>query len=196
MVAYADNLFANEFTQPQALAPVGRWGGRLRTIQDRIQTTAAQRALNEVVILAKLPSAAVIDEIKIAAEDLETGGAPSLSSNVGLFNRQGGTVFTGSNLMFAAGNTTLFRAPILFDGSGGITSGAEFRYAGGTWIDTAAEQIQSLGTRLWELVNLFAASTYAVDPGGHFYLGYQTAVAANVSPALAYMGCRIRYALD
>jgi hypothetical protein len=79
------------------MPPASRVGGRERIHLGNIANFTTQLATGDVIILARIPSDAVILEFSVGHDDLDGGGAPTLAMDVGLCDKDGNNLPTSSN---------------------------------------------------------------------------------------------------
>tara|TARA_Y100000114_G_scaffold43380_2_gene38868 strand:- start:2474 stop:3028 length:555 start_codon:yes stop_codon:yes gene_type:complete len=91
-------------TTPRTITEAGNVQGKMRVFADTIAAGTGDIDNDDVIMMAEIPSNAKVNSIKIFNDDLDSGGSPSLTTNVGLYVGQ--TKFTdtdGSATSYAAG---------------------------------------------------------------------------------------------
>lgn len=158
------NIEANPITA------LDRKRGRLKSIidQDAVATTSLDEA-GDVTLFGPIPSNAVILDLLVMNDDLDSNGTPLLSVDVGLYySGIGGTQKKDGNTSgtvvdadcFATAATTLQAA---------VTSWTSLR--------AEADDIVDIEKEAWEVAGLTA------DPGGLFYVGVAVETAAATAAA-------------
>ena len=83
------DLVSNFEADPQVFNPAYQQHGRVRIAQGTIALATTDIDDNDVIMLASLPVGASITSIKLASDDLDSGGSPSLTFNIGLYQTDG-----------------------------------------------------------------------------------------------------------
>lgn len=157
-------LVANFEAVPSVANATQELEGRVRIAQGTVALATGDLDLNDVIMLAPLPSNAVIHSIRFAADDLDSASPATLTWNLGLHETDG----TAADADCYATAITLGQAATVF---------TEYRFE--------AANITTVGNKLWEDAGLTA------DPGGQYYLSLTvaaapTAVAGDLSFIVEY----------
>lgn len=159
------DLVANYTATPRVANATQELGGRVRVAQGTIALATTDLDINDIVLLAPVPTNASIISIKLASDDLDSG-SPALLWDVGLHNLAG----TAKDADFYATDVTLGQAATAF---------TEYRYE--------AADINTCGDRVWQ--NAGDSS----DPNGTYYISMTvstapaTAAAGDVSFIIEYV---------
>ncbi len=89
MTTKNSTLVSNFEASPQVANSVHQSGGRMRVLQGSVALAATDIDNDDVIMLAPIPVGASVTSIQIAADDLDSGGSPSLAFNVGLYQTDG-----------------------------------------------------------------------------------------------------------
>ena len=93
---------------PRTTLEAASGGGKMRVFMDTIAAGTGDIDNNDIIQLAEVPSNAKISSIMLYSDDLDSGGSPSLTWNVGLYN--GATAFNDTD-----GSATAYAAGAVFD---------------------------------------------------------------------------------
>lgn len=162
-------LVTNFEASPQTMNKVYQLGGRVRVAQGTIALETTDLDLNDVVMLAPLPTGASILSIKLAADDLDSNGAPALAWHVGLHDTDGNAVDADCY----ATAITLGQAATAF---------TEYRYE--------AANINTCGQQLWE------DGGVSTNPDGGQYYVSMTVSTAAATAAAGDLSFIIEYVVD
>ena len=152
----------NATASPVTKNDAARDGGRVRGSTGAFEvTTDVLDGTDDVILLARVPTNAVISKIIVGSDDLDSDGTPALAVDVGIFEEDG----TAKDKNYYATAVTDFQAA--FDPK-------EFQ--------DEARPLEDKGQHLWE----DAGDTE--DPGGYYYigLGVETAAATAAAGTVAY----------
>tara|TARA_R100000808_G_scaffold8275_1_gene23553 strand:- start:836 stop:1345 length:510 start_codon:yes stop_codon:yes gene_type:complete len=89
MTTKNSTLVSNFEASPKVYNPAYQHHGRVRVAQGTIELATTDIDNNDVIMLVPLPVGVSITSIKLAADDLDSGGSPSLTFNVGLYQTDG-----------------------------------------------------------------------------------------------------------
>lgn len=166
----ASTVKSEAVTLVEAGSVVDRKKGRLKTIvdQDAIATTSIDET-GDVMLFCPIPSNAVILDLAVLCDDLDSNGTPALAADVGLYysgiggeqyktGKTSGTVIDAD--CFASAVTTLQAA---------VVNWTSLRFE--------AANITTADQEAWEVAGLTA------DPGGLFYVGITVTTAAATAAA-------------
>lgn len=148
------------------LSPSQELSGKLRVAQGTVALLTGDIDAADIVMLAPVPSNASITSIRLAADDLDSNGSPTLAFNVGLHGTDG----TAADADCFATAITLGQAATAF---------TEYAFE--------ARNINETGQLVWEDA---AASS---DPGGFYYVsmtvstGAATAAAGDIAFIIEYV---------
>lgn len=168
MTTKDSSLVTNFEASPQTMNPVYELGGRKRVAQGTIALATTDLDDNDIVMLAPIPVNASITSIKLASDDLDSGGTPTLAWNVGLYESDGTVVDEDAY----ATAVTLGQAATAF---------TEYRFE--------AANITTTSNKVWE------DGGQTSDPGGHYYVA-MTASAAAATAAAGDIAFMIEYVID
>lgn len=167
MTTKDSTLVTNFEASPQTMNKVYQLGGRVRVAQGTIALATTDLDVSDIVMLAPLPTSASIVSLKLAADDLDSNGSPTLAWNVGLYTTAG--VAVDADCYATA--ITLGQAATAF---------TEYRYE--------AANINTCGQQLWE------DGGVSTNPdGGQYYValtastGAATAAAGDLSFIIEYV---------
>ena len=160
------SLVTNNDASPLVLNPVSLESGRVRVSHDTIALLTTDIDNTDVILLAKIPTAARILDIRIKNDDLDTGGTPSLTFDVGVYD--GETAKDADR--YANAKTTL-------------------RSATTTWTTVDERTADLASQRLWQ----DAGDT--ADPGGVYTIAI-TIDGAGQTPAAGDLAFQILWTLD
>lgn len=156
--------------EARPIALTDRKLGTVKTLLDKIAVaTTSIDEVGDIILLAPLPSNAIITSIKIFNDDLDSHATPTLAADLGVYYsglggnqaitlKTSGTVVDANNISTAI--TTLQAAN---------TSGVELRFE--------ADDIVNITKELWEVAGLTS------DCGGVLYLGLTMTAAAATAAA-------------
>lgn len=164
----ATTIKSDNVTNVQAGTTLGKVQGVRKTIIDKdvIPTTSTDEQ-DDLMLFGPIPSDAVILDVLINTDDLESAG-DALAVNVGLFYSGIGTKqkfddrrTSGDTVdvdAFASAITTL---------QGAVTTWTSVRF------EAAGAVIENMGKAAWELAGL------STDPGGFFWVGLKVTTAGG-----------------
>ena len=89
MTTKNSTLVSNFEASPKVYNPAYQHHGRVRGAQGTLELATTDIDNNDVIMLVPLPVGVSITSIKLAADDLDSGGSPSLTFNVGLYQTDG-----------------------------------------------------------------------------------------------------------
>lgn len=147
-----------------------RKGGRIKTIidQDAIATTSIDEA-GDVMLFGPIPSDAVILDVLVLNDDLDSDGTPTLAVDVGLYySGIGGSQYLDGNTSGTAISATCF-ATAVTTLQAAVTSWTSLRFE--------ADDITGADEEAWQVGGLTA------NPGGDFYIGLTVETAAATAAA-------------
>lgn len=156
MTTKNSDLVANFEATPKVQNATQELAGRVRVAQGTIAMGTGDLDLNDIVMLAPVPTNASILSIRLASDDLDSNGSPALAFNVGLHDLGG----SAKDADTYASAITLGQAATVF---------TEYRFE--------AANINTCGQRVWE----DAGDTS--DPGGQYYLSMTVSTAAATAAA-------------
>ena len=168
MTTKNSTLVTNFEATPKTYSPVYQLHGRMRTAQGTIALATTDIDNNDIIMLCPINVAASITSIKLASDDLDSGGSPSLTFNIGLY-QTGGTVVDEDCYATAI---TLGQAATAF---------TEYAFE--------VRDINVCGQRVWEDGGVSA------DPGGQYYLAV-TVQAAAATAAAGDISFIVTYVVD
>ena len=139
------------------VVPSHRKTGRIKTVidQDALATTAVDNA-DDNILIAPIPSNAVILDVLVLNDDLDSDDCPTLATNVGLaYSGIGGTQAKNGNTSGTAVDADCF-----------ATAATTLQSANTTWTSVRfeADDIVDVKKEAWEVAGLSS------DPGGIFYI--------------------------
>lgn len=147
-----------------------RKGGIVKTVidQDAVATTSIDEA-SDITLFAPIPSNAVILDLLVVNDDLDSNGTPALEGDWGIYySGIGGTQKENGNT-----SGTVVDANCFSDADTGLQAAVT------AWeskrFDTA--NITTADQEAWEVAGLSA------DPGGLFYIGFTVGTAAATAAA-------------
>lgn len=155
--------------------------GQLNVAIDQVAIVSADiDTAGDIILLAPVPSNAVIIDIELVCDDIDASGVPTLSHDVGLYySGIGGSQTEDGNVSgtvidadaFASAVTTL---------QAKVTTWTSVRF------ESATANIINLDKEAWELGGLTA------DPGGLLYIG-MTMISGAGTPAAGDIGMKVSY---
>lgn len=158
------------------LTPLDKKHGIKKVMIDEIELVAEDVGdIGDIILLAPVPSNAVITSIKLFNDDLDSNGSPALAANVGLYysgNGNGTGISSGDVVdadCFATAITTLQSANV---------SGVDVRFEDG--------DIDNIDQEAWAVGGLSS------DPGGYLYIGL-TLTTAAATGAAGGIKCIVEY---
>lgn len=168
MATQNSDLVANLEATPSVANATQELAGRVRVAQGTIAVAADGTGSGDIIMLAPVLTNASIMSIRLAADDLDSNGSPTLAWNVGLYT-SGGTV---KDVDAYASAITLGQAATAF---------TEYRFE--------AANITTCGQRVWE----DAGDTS--DPTATYYVAasVSTAAATGAAGDLSFI---IEYVVD
>ena len=89
MTTKNSTLVSNFEASPKVYNPAYQHHGRVRVAQGTIALATTDIDNNDIIMLVPLPVGVSITSIKLASDDLDSGGSPSLTFNVGLYQTDG-----------------------------------------------------------------------------------------------------------
>ncbi len=158
MTTKNSTLVSNWIASPQVLSPSYQLHGVTRTAQGTIELATSDIDDNDVIHLMPIAVGASITSIKLAADDMDSGGSPTLTFNVGLYTTASTPVVKDEDCYSTA--ITLGQAATAF---------TEYAFE--------VRNINVCGQRVWE----DAGET--TDPGGQYYLSLTVQAAADTAVA-------------
>jgi hypothetical protein len=152
------------------ITALDRKKGRIKTVidQDAIATTSIDEA-NDEMLFGPVPSNAVILDVLVLNDDLDSHACPTLAADVGLvYSGIGGTQKKDGNTSGTAIDVNCF-----------ATAATTFQAANVTWTSLRAEadDIVDIKKEAWQVGGLSA------DPGGLFYVTVKVTTAAATAAA-------------
>ncbi len=156
-------------TTAHALSPVSQLGGRRRVITDNFEVAASEMESTDIIVIARLPSHAVILSILISNDAFDAASA--ITADLGIYETDGTVVDVDA---YADANTILQAAT--------AAPGTELRY-------TALSTVDTVGDRIWE------NGSESADPSAMRDIAITIDTAATTAQA-ATLGYRIEYTID
>ena len=89
MTTKNSTLISNFEASPQVASNVYQSGGRMRVAQGTIALATTDIDNDDDIMLAAIPVGASVTSIMLGSDDLDSGGSPSLTFNVGLYTTAG-----------------------------------------------------------------------------------------------------------
>lgn len=168
MTTLDSNLITNFEASPQVMNPVYKLHGRKRVAMDSFEVATTDLDAADIIHLCPIPTGAAVTSIKLASDDLDSNGTPTLAFDVGLYESDGTVV----DIDYYATAITLGQA---------ATALTEYMQE--------VRNIDDIGQRVWE------DGAQTADPGGFYYISLtvQTAAATAAAGTLAFI---IEYVLD
>lgn len=168
MATYKSDNITNIEASP--IVALDRKKGRIKTIIDqKAITTAMIDNADDTILFAPIPSNAVILDVLILNDDLDSNVTPTLATNVGLFySGIGGTQSKDGNTSGTAVDAECF-----------ATAVTTLQAAVTTWTSVRfeADNIVDVEKEAWEVAGLTS------DPGGILYVGLDLTTAAATAAA-------------
>ena len=159
---------------------IHRKKGRVKTVLDqRAYTSTETDDANDAVLYGPIPSNAVITELSIKNDDLDSNCCPTLAVDIGLvYSGRGGNQKLNGNTIGTAVDTNCF-----------ATLATTLQAANTVWADVRSEADDIVDTDLeaWQVGGLSA------DPGGLLYInvtvttGAATAASGDVVMKIEYI---------
>jgi hypothetical protein len=161
MATKQTSILSNRASQISAGTPsrVSNVGGRVRQISGTVALAVGDLDLNDIVMLAGVPTNAVVNSIKLASDDLDSGAA-AIAWSLGLYSGAADTAETKDENVYATA-ITLGQA---------VTPFTEYAFE--------ARGIELCGQKVWE----DAGDTS--DPVSEYFIG----LVIDVIPATAAAG--------
>ena len=169
MTTKNSTLVSNFEASPKVYNPAYQHHGRVRVAQGTLELATTDIDNNDVIMLVPLPVGVSITSIKLAADDLDSGGSPSLTFNVGLYQTDG----TVKDEDCYASAITLGQAATAF---------TEYAFE--------ARNINLCGQRVWE-----DAGDSSQPSAAQYYLAV-TVQAAAATAAAGDMSFIVEYVVD
>ena len=170
MTTKNSTLVSNWIASPQVFSPSYQLHGVTRTMQGTIALATTDIDNNDIIHLAPVNVGASITSIKLASDDLDSGGSPSLTFNVGLYTTASTPVVKDEDCYSTA--ITLGQAATAF---------TEYAFE--------VRDINVCGQRVWE------DAGESTDPGGQYYLSL-TVQAAAATAAAGDISFIVQYVVD
>jgi len=158
MTTKNSTLVSNWIASPQVLSPSYQLHGVTRTAQGTIELATSDIDDNDVIHLMPIAVGASITSIKLAADDMDSGGSPTLTFNVGLYTTASTPAVKDEDCYSTA--ITLGQAATAF---------TEYAFE--------VRNINVCGQRVWE------DAGESTDPGGQYYLSLTVQAAADTAVA-------------
>lgn len=144
--------------------------GRIKTIVDQIAVAATSiDDAGDAILLCPIPSNAVILDVQILNDDLDSNGTPTLEGDFGLvYSGIGGNQKLNGNTIGTAIDTNCF-----------ADASAELQSANTSWtsVRTATDNITDVDLEAWQVGGLSA------DPGGILLINFTVGTAAATGAA-------------
>jgi hypothetical protein len=165
---------------PRTTLEAASGGGKMRVFMDTIAAGTGDIDDNDIILLAELPSNAKISSIMLYSDDLDSGGSPSLTWNVGLYNGQ--TKFNDTD-----SSATAYAAGAVLDedcyasavsGSAAIT---------GTECAFEARNINAIANFIWEDGGLSSDPKVPLRVGLTVQAAAATAAAGDITLVVTYI---------
>ena len=141
----------------------------IRSNKDSIEVaTTSIDEVGDIILLCKIPSNCLIDNISIKCDDLDAHACPTLAADIGLY-------YSGINNKLAG---VIKESGDVIDADCFATADISLQAAKTSWTEVTNEvlNIDNYDKEAWEIGGL------ASDPGGIFYLGITiTTVAATAA---------------
>lgn len=173
MATKQTSLLSNRGSQTSAPTPnnVANERGRVRTISGSVALVAGDLDLNDIVMLAGVPTGAAVLSIKLASDDLDSNGSPSLAWDLGVYAEADDTAETKDEDAYATA-ITLGQAATAF---------TEYAFE--------ARGIEKCGQKVYE------DAGDSSDPNNEYFIGLSVSTAAATGAAgdLSFI---IEYAID
>ena len=168
-------VIANSELSPQVMNIAGTHGGRVRVLMDSFELATGDIDDDDIILLDRIPTSAVITGLWIMNDDMDSGGTPTLATDVGVYDTDSSVTVKDRNA-FTSAVTTL-------------------QAATATWTDLLAEAgataLAFIGGQLWEWAG--DASKPDLDTEYFIALTIETVAQTAVAGTLAY---KIEYVLD
>ena len=154
----------NLTASPQTVAH--RKSGRIKTVIDQVAITAATSTneAGDTLLFAPIPSNAVILDVLILNDDLDSDGSPALEGDFGLvYSGIGGNQKLNGNTIGTEADLNCF-----------ADATTELQTANTTWasVRTATDNITDVDKEAWEVAGLTA------NPGGLLLVSFTVGTAA------------------
>lgn len=161
-------LVTNLVASPQIASH--RKSGRIKTVIDQqaVATSSIDEA-SDTILLCPIPSNAVIIDLLIMNDDLDSNGAPALEGDFGLvYSGIGGNQTLNGNTIGTAIDLNCF-----------ADASAELQAANTSWtsVRNATDDITNVDKEAWEVAGL------ASDPGGILLVSFTVGTAAATAAA-------------
>ena len=152
------------------ITALDRKKGRIKTVIDQVALVAGDiDNADDNIFLGPIPSNAVILDVLVLNDDLDSNGTPTLAANVGLaYSGIGGTQKKDGNTSGTAVDADCFGTAVT------TLQGAN---VGWTSVRFEADDIVDVKKEAWEVAGLSA------DPGGLFYIMIDLTTAAATGAA-------------
>ena len=159
-------------TTPRTLLEAGSGHGKMRVFMDTIAAGTGDIDDNDVIMFAEVPSNAKIASILVYNDDLDSGGSPSLATNVGLYN--GKTTFTDTDA-----SSTSYAAEAVLDEDCYASAITTLQAANTSGVEVAfeARNVNAVANFVWEDGGLSS------DPGVPLRLAFTMSAAAATAAA-------------
>ncbi len=159
-------------TTPRILLEAGSGHGKMRVFMDTIAAGTGDIDDNDVIMFAEIPSNAKIASILVYNDDLDSGGTPSLATNVGLYN--GKTTFTDTDA-----SSTSYAAEAVLDEDCYASAITTLQAANTSGVEVAfeARNVNAVANFIWEDGGLSS------DPGVPLRVAFTMSAAAATAAA-------------
>lgn len=174
---------------PQIVGEARIVKGRMVVAKDFHQFAAATEleAADVLLTAITIPSNAVVDEIAIYNDDMDTNGSPTLTLDIGLFAAQAFTSITSAV-------ETRHAVDAVLDADAYVDGDTTAQAATTTWtalgFDTATFGPDDANDACWEVLG------YDEDPQVNFRVGVTSAAASATLGAAADFGIRVTYTVS
>ncbi len=167
-------LLSNRATQTAAGTPrnVVNDGGRIHTKNGTVELATGELATGDIVMLCGIPTGAVVLDIDLAADDLDTNATETLAADIGVWKDAAGAV---------VGDVDVYT-----DGSALFESAVSFGDANFAFVTRV---IEKAGQQVYK----DAGDT--VDPDSEYFIGILWVVGAATAAA-GTLSFQITYAVD
>ena len=169
-------------TTPRTLLEAGSGHGKMRVFQDTIAAGTGDIDNNDVIMFAEIPANAKIVSILVYNDDLDSGGSPSLATNVGLYN--GGTKFTDSDA-----SSISYAAEAVIDEDCYATAITTLQAANTAGVELAyeARNINAVANFAWEDGGLSSDPGVPLRVAFTFSADAATAAAGDITTVVTYV---------
>lgn len=165
------DLVTNADANPPTMNDVALMGGRLRVAQGEVTVGTADLTTGDIVLLAKLPTNAIVSGIWLKNTNLDSNATETIEIDVGVYDDAG----------------AVKAVSIYFDGS--VDGAAAFENLTRVWTNVFFKEATEAKDKLW------VDAGDSTDPGGSYTVGleFQIGAATAVPGTIAFL---IHYTID